>query len=807
VPLDRLITRTRVRRLELLTFLEQQPHLVQVDAGWVNAMILADGLALVHAVSAAEREAGLLAADDDLAFWALLTQNGLPLQGGGQVTARALLDLPVAVATHLPPAFGLVGQALVGPDGWLDDVRAGQLVEVRLQRGALSVRTVAPLPHQPDRVAVLHAAAAAAIERATARYLDGDEPSPTADLSILITEMLLDQPELMAEPLPPLRDLLPTAGWEAFGGRLGLAGTAWNVNEVKGLPRSQALTAMRALHTVLTYDPTATEDVGTLQAVDDLARRLTAPDVLTYVAGAVEQRAATIGTSFAAVTDRLATVATSPKQRAAAAMLAARAAEGAGDSDTAEALVHQVLHQWPDLTPALLDAGEYAACRGDLPAAERHLQRSGHPLADALRSAVRDVLQARPASGAGRNRPCPCGSGRKFKLCCEVSTPPPLAARAPLLYALLATFVQRPAHQHRLAHLITASGADDSTVLLCLDLLLTHDGAAERFRRQRGAWLREDERDLIDTWARQPLEVFEIRQVTRGLGVTCRRLPGGDVVELRDRLLSTCVHRLDLFLGRILTDGSRPKLLAIPTPVNRQRRRELLDLLAGNPTSAQVAAFLGPEPAPHLVNGDGHDFLDAELVLCLPGPAPEAWGRLSAQLVPDGPDILELREERKGQIVRLGTIREDGSRWTLTANSRERLDVIESIVRAEIPSARELSRRADPIGDTPPPGGPPPGGRKPRTLVLDSFSTSPSEVLAGRSPHDHWLDQTRRAWLDTPDSLGVTPREAAAAGGEPRRELESMLDDMEWTDARQRQQGQAPTMDVARIRAELGIPG
>jgi hypothetical protein len=46
-------------------------------------------------------------------------------------------------------------------------------------------------------------------------------------------------------------------------------------------------------------------------------------------------------------------------------LLAARAAEGTGDSDTAERLAHEALTAQPDLPAALLDVREYAACRGD----------------------------------------------------------------------------------------------------------------------------------------------------------------------------------------------------------------------------------------------------------------------------------------------------------------------------------------------------------------------------------------------------------------------------------------------------------
>jgi hypothetical protein len=66
-----------------------------------------------------------------------------------------------------------------------------------------------------------------------------------------------------------------------------------------------------------------------------------------------------------------------------------------------------------------------------------------------------------------------------------------------------------------------------------------------------------------------PIGAFEVRDVQRGTGVTVRTLPGGEPFFLRDRLFSSSVRRLDLFIGRILHDGTRPRLLAVPVPVDR----------------------------------------------------------------------------------------------------------------------------------------------------------------------------------------------------------------------------------------------
>jgi hypothetical protein len=71
-------------------------------------------------------------------------------------------------------------------------------------------------------------------------------------------------------------------------------------------------------------------------------------------------------------------------------------------------------------------------------------------------------------------------------------------------------------------------------------------------------------------------------------------------------------------------------------------------------------------------------------------------------------------------------------------------------------------------------------GRTVRTLVVDNYV-----IPAGGHPdeghaEDHMLRTTRKSWVDAPNSLGMTPREAAEAGGDARRDLAALLDDMQW---------------------------
>ena len=83
----------------------------------------------------------------------------------------------------------------------------------------------------------------------------------------------------------------------------------------------------------------------------------------------------------------------------------------------------------------------------------------------------------RPASGAGqvgRNRPCPCGSGRKYKSCClekdQQAVPHPLAERVAALYAMIATYAQRGPRRPAMDRMLACAVGAPQAAMLALDL-------------------------------------------------------------------------------------------------------------------------------------------------------------------------------------------------------------------------------------------------------------------------------------------------------------------------------------------------
>ncbi len=780
LPLEALAGLLDVPPAVLRQAMEAHPHMLPAPGGeWVSGLRLADSVAFTHELSAAEVARGMLSGDDDLALWAVFATAGLPLAAGGEAGAASAQDLPPGPGDDLPVGQGMIGQFITGPDGWLAGYSAGDLLSARLRDGALEISGQEPPAPGPGTVRLRDACASAAVQ-ALEDYGRGAAAQPFAPLDGILVRRLFTEPGVFASPQPPLASTLRAAGLESFGGCVGVRGTSWNLARISRLDRSEAVAGTKAMGLLLAGD-----------SGNALTHLTSSPAITAYVADEVERRTAE-GASFGSQLTMLGQAAVTAPERAAVALLQARSAEGAGDPVTAERLTGEALAAQPDLRPALMDGGEYAACRGDVHAADRYLRRADQPVAEMLRTALSRQM-APPKPTRGRNQPCPCGSGRKYKVCCLAKAVHPLPDRVETLYALLATYAQRAACAETLSRLLTRSGSTEHAALCCVDLVLTDCGATERFLRARGGWLRDDERRLAESWQHIPIGLFEVRKVQRGVGVTVRPLHGGEPTFLKDRLFSASARRLDLFCGRILHDGTRARLLALPVRIDRAERAELLALLNSGPSAQELAEFVAPRPAPCLQNADGHDYCDAEVVWEVPDE-PTSWTRLARHLKATDADCLELLADSGGKTVSRGRVTRERARWTLLVNSRERLAEFEKIVRAAAPAAREVRRKAERIGGDP--------HRRARSLMVESYllDASPDpERQSARMQAGSWVDKTI-------DGLGMTPREAARAGEDARTELEMLVDDLEWRNDGQAEAGKPALMDVAWIRRELGIP-
>jgi SEC-C motif-containing protein len=491
----------------------------------------------------------------------------------------------------------------------------------------------------------------------------------------------------------------------------------------------------------------------------------------------------------------------SREEKAAVALLAARAAEGAGDSTTARDLLDEALTLRPGLEPALHDAAQYAAARGDYVTADRYLRRAQRP--SPLWPGLREAIAATTtAHNVGRNSPCPCGSGRKFKACCQRAALPALSTRAQLVYALVGTYAERAPGLTMITPLLERTEDPERYAMFLLDLVLFQGGLVERFLAARGDWLRPEERQLIEDWRRIPVTLYETLDVTWDTSVTLRALPDGDPIHLADKLFSRSAQRLELFCGRVLHDDTEPRMLALPVHVPRHRRRELASLLASGPSLEQIADFFAPEPPVQLRNSDGEDLYDCNVTYRVP-QAQHTFDRLVPQLTQTDDDVLAWhRQLPDGRVLNLGQIDRTGEDFTVTTNSPARLAALEAQLRDVAPEAIECDRRAEPCSEDP-------DGRQARTVIMESYFLDASSADDADEAADRMTRDTEVSWLDIPGVVAeLSPREAAASH-DPAiiAELRSTIDDIEAT-LLQAQRAGRPTaglMSPHRLRDALAL--
>lgn len=160
-------------------------------------------------------------------------------------------------------------------------------------------------------------------------------------------------------------------------------------------------------------------------------------------------------------------------------------------------------------------AGDLELDRGRIDAARRHYDRGD---IDPPRTVGEVLRSAGDAFVAGRNDPCPCGSGRKFKRCHGAPGGPPMTEvdRCRLLIARLENHDCRQMrfgiHRWlRLAGLVVDDEwlADDAEIHrpLLETLSWFEDGGLAGFLESRGSLLSDADRSLAESWIGAPLVV------------------------------------------------------------------------------------------------------------------------------------------------------------------------------------------------------------------------------------------------------------------------------------------------------------
>lgn len=802
------------------------------------------GRTFAHRLTAPEIEHGFLDCSPDLEPVSILTDDDTYqrfVDGAELIEALAGRDESLLSGRGIPPdAFGECAW-LLEPDALRRlGLAAGDLVGVRVRPDGFELAPVPEAGQAPD------------IEKRLAQILQELGDGEPEQIDTVVWLACADDPDLFVTPLPPLLEVFAAAGLVWDGDQLGPAGldfAGWRVGKqlehianVHHLDEDAALAvlALSQMHehvavlldhardaidageeladVVDTGEPDAGGPAPGVAAVTGLDPRLirdvvrhladpaVAEAVLTRTIGAGRERAAALGLLAETLESQVPRAA-----RPALHWLRGRAYERLGEIGEAEAAYDAALRLDPSWPPALYEMARIASDRGDAERGLVLLRRADAAPDDPLMVLLQ---RFRPVerTDIGRNAPCWCGSGRKYKVCHRNRETLPLAERAAWLYQKAGGYLAEGLWQPQLlevAHLRSRHWDSPDAIwqgvqdpLVC-DATLFEGGAFAAFLEERGALLPDDERLLAAQWLLAERSVFEVEAVNPGAGFTARDLRTGDRLEVRERSASRALQAGTLICARLVPAGDTVQCFGGMEPVALHQRDELLELLDDEPGPEELVALLSGRFAPPVLqNTEGHPLVFCDATLYTDDAAALA-AALDATYDREEGDHEEGDRgdgERRwfehvtthGMERIRATITLDGSEVVVEANSEIRMDHVLDTLRGLQPGLRLRGQGRRPVDDV-------------REAMSRAPGAAPAEILDPAADPDIAAAMeaaTRayeRAWLDDsiPALAGATPREAAA---DPTRrpDLIRLLDSF----------GPATgpgTMDPERLRSALGL--
>lgn len=477
----------------------------------------------------------------------------------------------------------------------------------------------------------------------------------------------------------------------------------------------------------------------------------------------------------------------------------ARVEELRGNVLGAEAMVEEALGCEPDFFPAVLEAAIFASERGEASKALELFRRAGETPDAGVMNLLRAFAKP-PSGGAARNSPCPCGSGKKHKLCC-LKAAHPLERRASWLFFKIASWAVRtsgPTLMAELARDMFEGDPDDDVLLevasrdsMILDVAVFDQGLLDEYLDTRGVLLPADERELARSWLKTRRSAYEVVSVIARRGCRLRDLLTDDEIDVEDRDGWDFYEPLEILFARIVPAGLANIFFASPTVVPRPQRHSLVAMLKEDDTWEGIVEWrLASRRLPHLVNMEGEEIAMCSAIFKVLD-RDEAAAALKSALDEEEDGKFVSRVEIDGQIYVRGWVTVQSESLEATTNSVERFEELKALVFRSVVGARLLSEERHDPEEMLATGATFPGLEE----------APPAEML--EALNEHMADYEER-WLDMsiPALGGATPREAV---DDPRLsdELEALLDDFDWS--ARRHNGPGRGMDARRIRNLLGI--
>lgn len=710
-----------------------------------------------------------------------------------------LLLLPVLRAERIPVSGGREAR-------WDDEVPfggvwmpAGPLLEAvargtpgfSWEDGALAVGSVAVDQAESLRVS-------AAIRRGFER-----QGTECAELVDLLIEVLLEDDAAFRTPVAPVGSLLAGAELSRRGDYVGRVGVAWKTPLERAESDRDALNTSaygfeecchRAFHTLtegfLEFRAGREPEPERLAEAADhgvVAEAFLAAEITGPLADGLAE-------SLSCLADAL-----SPRGGAGVQFLRFAAHDLLGEAADAERCLGRAREADPDFAPALAELATIAEERGRAAEAVEHLRRLGVPSDDPQLRRVQDAVRW-GRSATGRNAPCPCGSGRKYKVCCLGRELPPLAERVDWLFAKAVAFANRPAERELLIELAEAltrgpwAGEllDALSEPLVTDVALFEQGLLERYLAVRGVLLPEDEQALAAAWLQRPRSLLEITGIAPHGELELRDTRDGRRWVVPARPAASAARPGELLLARVCAAGDAHRFVGAILTIPLRLRESLLDLIAAEPDAWDWLDWLAAATAPPtLANTEGQPLVlcEADYRVDDPEAAARALGDGFDEAEDDGPGrVFHQMLDREGARWVRGSVRLDGDQLRIEANSEARLEGLQERIAALVPDAQLRGVR--------------------RTGLQEAIAHASAGAASAAGPQpapgteeliaEYLADHDRR-WLDMeiPALGGRTPREAA---DDPtrREDLLLLLDELE--------RASGSPERAARIRGALGLP-
>jgi hypothetical protein len=822
-----------------------------VDGRLCDLRTLLEGVRLTHEVTAEERRDGTVTLEPHLAPVHILSPDGRTIPRAGDPDAE-----PLRITRG--------GVGLTGPEGWLPDepVLTLTVVDGRAEVGGLDA-----VPPLDERTAQRLAT--------TLEAVAGKRRFPTDEVELLI-EARARYPQLLVTPQAPFGALLAAVGLavtdrgvkpldevdepddvDALVEHLredhdlddaevaAVLGVQRVVLEVQNALLRQELEAWREA-TEERLDP---HGEGMLDRDADDGQVPSPPDLVATAEGQVDLREL-VAIDLAVVSQDLATalgpveaamalvddvVAHDPlaaacllallhqarpdsKDRALRANVAwvrARALELVADDHTvAERELRRAVELAPSHGPATFDLAGYLSDRGQAGATLGLLAGMEGPGVDDLVELLSPYRAPGPMS-AGRNDPCPCGSGRKHKVCCAVRGGWPLRERMPWLMHKLMDFYASPAASDTVMAVARRTGmAEDDAAggyrdTAALNLALFEGGVIAQMCELRGALLPADELALLRDWSRVRAGLYELVEVADDDTCTFLDLRSGERYRFVDHALADGLAIGASVLAWLVPEGERSAPFYSVISMPDRGRADLLDLLDEAPSAAELGLWLRDLFAPpRLATTAGDVLVSIEQTYLVPDGA-AARAALAGHLEGDDTDgRLVAFEERGGERWLKGSIEVAGDQLVVSTMSAPRAAWFAELLDRVVPDAELVEEERLPVDDLLGRDGEVEDDEAGEGYVdggaLDLDALAPEDRAAIEAELEAFMTRHEDAWPDTslPALDGATPREALQ---DPTRRdaVLRLLDDMERTS--DTWQGPGRGMDPRRLRTLLGL--